>query len=457
MKAFKKIFALMIIAIMATTLLVACDKNETIDDDDFTTALSQQQTALNDYESKLAEYKTALENQQKAIEEYQAKMAEYKTALENQQISLEEYQAKMAECEANLSQALATLDKYQKYNDVNYSLQCYDKVKYIDENLSDRDCIAGENFVDTQEWIQNTLLTAGYTEEAITLQTIEFTKIIKETSLADAIAEYTTDGNSYNRKGVITEGGEYVKATIKTDNIVVKKQGKSDKQIIVGAHYDGDGTGDNGSGIAVALTAAEKIANTTTPYTIVFIFFTAEEYGCYGSTYYADNMSDEEVNNTLYMINLDSLICGDYCYLYGGVQDDETQTVTATEAYQNAMNVAKSLGLEFKSNPWTYASPAPGYETPDYASPSTGDWSDHVGFKNKGIQYVYFEATNWEIPGPNKEYDGYGETYLIGMLMNTQNDYLEYIETYFPDRPIKHLYNFITLLNALLLQKNVNI
>ena len=141
--------------------------------------------------------------------------------------------------------------------------------------------------------------------------------------------------------------------------------------------------------------------------------------------------------------------------MYGGVEDSEAKTVTQTEAYENAMAVAESLGLEFKSNPWTNENPTPGYEKPLYAAPSTGDWSDHVGFKNVGIQYVYFEATNWDIPGPYAEYDGYGETYLVGMLMNTSNDYLEYIESYFPGRILSHLTQFSSLLNALVTQSSV--
>ena len=185
------------------------------------------------------------------------------------------------------------------------------------------------------------------------------------------------------------------------------------------------------SGIALALTTAEKIVDMELEYTVTFVFFTAEEYGCHGSTAYANAMTETEIENTLYMINLDSLVCGDYAYIYGGVQDNENKTVTQTQAYDNAMEVAKSLGLSLKSNPWTWEKPAPGYDEPDYASPSTGDWSDHRGFKKMGIPYIYFEATNWEIPGPYEEYDGYGETYLIGMLMNTENDYLEYIEKYF--------------------------
>ena len=345
------------------------------------------------------------------------------------------------------------------------SEKSYDKIKYIDANLSDRDCYHGENFNETQQWIKDLALNAGYTQSAITTQDVTTTTYAKKDNLDEslsAVKSYTTDGKFYTRDGrkyIEDENGDYVKASVVTENIIISKPGKSEKQIIVGAHYDGDGTGDNGSGIALAITTAEKLVNVKTPYTIKFVFFTAEEYGCYGSTAYANAMTDEEVANTLYMINLDSLVCGDYCYIYGGVQDNDNKVVTQTEAYDNAMNIALSLGLDIHSNPWTWDNPEPDPENggvPKYASPSTGNWSDHKGFKNRGIKYLYMEATNWEIPGPYNEYDGYGETVLVGMLMNTENDYLEYIETYFPGRIQEHLYQFATLLNALLVQPKVN-
>ena len=341
----------------------------------------------------------------------------------------------------------------------------YDKIKYIDANLHDRDCYSGEQFKATQSWIKAAALAAGYAESAITTQDVTTTAYAKKDEADEkfsAANSYTTDGKLYKKSGrnyVEAEDGEYVKASVITPNIIITKPGKSEKQIIVGAHYDGDGTGDNGSGIALALTTAEKFVSIETSYTIVFVFFTAEEYGCYGSTAYANAMSDTEVENTLYMINMDSLVCGDYCYIYGGVMNKDEKTVTQTEAYDNAMAIGKSLGLDLHSNPWTWENPEPDPENggePKYASPSTGDWSDHKGFKKRGIKYLYMEATNWEIPGPYGEYDGYGETQLVGMLMNTKNDYLEYIEHYFPGRIQSHLSTFAPLLYALLVQPNVN-
>ena len=344
-----------------------------------------------------------------------------------------------------------------------YGEDCYEKIQYIDKVLSDRDCYKGANTKLAEKWILWNLYEAGYTTEEAFNSQFTLTNYYKEADLKtslSAVASYElADELHYKKSGrkyVADESGEYVSVNVTLNNIVAIKKGISDEQIIIGAHFDGDGTGDNGSGIALGLTTAQHFYGVETYYTLVFVFFNAEEVGCKGSTAYANAMTEEEIAKTKYMINMDSLVCGDYCNLYGGVQDDETQTVNDTEAYDNAMKVAESIGIEFHTNPWTYENPAPGYDTPDYASPSTGDWSDHKGFKNIGIKYLYFEATNWEIPGPYNEYDGYGETYLIGMLMNTPNDYLEYIETYFHGRVKSHITKFSALLNALLLQSELD-
>lgn len=340
----------------------------------------------------------------------------------------------------------------------NYGQEAYDKLVYLDKNVKDRDFIYGDKFEFCQKWITWELMKAGYSEDDVVYQNFDYTTYVKKANEEAITADYDTDGKEYVRSGwsyteATEEGtGTHVKATIHTANLIVTHKGKTDKQIIIGAHYDGSGSGDNASSVALAVTTLQHLKGVETEYTLKFVFFSAEEYGKYGSKHYADNMSQEEIDNTLYMINMDSLGCGDYTYIYGGVADDDTKTVTKTEAFDNAMAISKKLGLDMKSNPWTYDNPTPGYDTPLYAAPSTGDWSDHAPFKDKGITYLYFEATNWEIPGPYNEYDGYGETYLVGMIMNTPKDYLEYIETYFPGRPLSHLTTFSTLLNALITQ-----
>ncbi|MCH5164399.1 MAG: M28 family peptidase [Clostridiales bacterium] len=425
MKKFTIMLLAIAIVVMSVFGLTACDNGN------INSKMDAMQSTIEQLQKELAKSGSDVNAMQSIINQLQQELANNDSDVDAMQSIIEQLQEALEKSgdDANalkdqITQLTSQINNLQGGKKLAYD--SYTKVQYIDKNLHDRDCIKGENFQDTQEWIKETALAAGYAESAIQMQ--EFT--------------FTRRGTTYT-----------------SQNIVITKEGISDKQIIVGAHYDGDGTGDNGSGIALAITTAEKFVNIETPYTIKFVFFTAEEYGCYGSTAYANAMTDEEVANTLYMINLDSLVCGDFCYIYGGVQDKDKKIVTQTEAYDNAMSIANSLGLDIHSNPWTWdnVEPDPSNDTgmPKYASPSTGDWSDHKGFKNRGIKYLYMEATNWEIPGPYNEYDGYGETVLVGMLMNTKNDYLEYIEKYFPGRIQEHLSQFATLLNALL-QSEVN-
>ena len=52
--------------------------------------------------------------------------------------------------------------------------KCYDKIVYIDKNLSDRDCIAGTEFNAAQKYIIDTAKAAGYTD--VTTQEISFSR-----------------------------------------------------------------------------------------------------------------------------------------------------------------------------------------------------------------------------------------------------------------------------------------
>lgn len=300
-----------------------------------------------------------------------------------------------------------------------FGQQAYAYLQYIDENLPDRDCVDGENTAEAQEWIVSELEAAGYGTDQIEEQ--EFTFEDEEED------EYTSE------------------------NIIATLPGQSDRQIIVGAHYDGTGVGDNGSGTALLLDTACRLAQgSELPRTVVFIFFGAEENDGDGSAAYVDAMTDEDVANTEFMINMDSIVAGDFCYLYGGVADFKQKTVVDLDAFDKVFAISEQLGLGLHKNPWTFENPAPGFSVPDYPSPSVGDWSDHISFAERGIQYVYFEASDWEIPGPDKQYDGDSETADAGRIMHTDGDTVANIEELFPGRILYHLQVFSLLLNAVL-------
>ncbi|MGX8774155.1 MAG: M28 family peptidase [Bacillota bacterium] len=334
-------------------------------------------------------------------------------------------------------------------------------LEYLGTKLENRSFDgSGENNVhkEAQDWIISELKNAGYTDEQITRESFD--------------TEWDISG----------------------ENIILTVEGEDpSKQIIVGGHYDGTGVGDNGSGTALILANAVGLQGVKPHYTVKYIFFDGEEYGCLGSGYNADQMTEDEVNSTIYMVNIDCLAFGDYCNIYGGFYGgdgmptdvDQLKSPEATEAYDFAASTAESMGInvmrtadldgyfaehgtgpEVKdntlyTNPWTPENPAPANNSA--MSPSTLPASDHVYYMDRGIEYIYFEATNWYAECADDEaegtsYTGYVETfdYSIGdhgMFMNTEYDTWDYLNEYFPDRAQKHFRIYSPLLSALVMAK----
>lgn len=229
---------------------------------------------------------------------------------------------------------------------------------------------------------------------------------------------------SYTRRSVVYH----------SSNVIAVKPGKSSEEVIVGGHYDsvkvGRGADDSGSGIAVLLEAAEVLKHIRTPYTIKFVAFGAEEAGMQGSNYYVSQMSEAAIENTVAMINLDSLAVGDKMYVYGNEGEDGW-------VREQALNIAERFKLDLETNPGL---------NPEYPAGTTGDWSDHAPFIDKGITYGYFEATNWELG----DQDGYTQTVKDGEIWHTENDTISYIEENYPGRLEEHLSTFSQVLSNLL-------
>lgn len=333
---------------------------------------------------------------------------------------------------------------------------CEKYLTYIGENLKNRDLIptgtepAEDSAHDaTHEWLVNELKNAGYSEEQITEQ-------------------------PFTRKGF--DDVEY-----SGSNVILSIAGKSsEKTVVIGTHFDGDGCGDNGSGVALLLGNAVNYVGMTPDYDVKLIFFDGEELGELGAYTYVESLSKEELANIAYMVNIDSVAFGDYCNIYGGYQNNDTNTIEKTEVYELAVNKAKSLGMKvyttedldgyyakngsgpaieentLYSNPWTYENPAPA--NANVMSPSTGYWGDHAPFEDLEVPYLYLEATNWYAEG-NDEYcafTGYFETDDKtlgdgGMFMNTPYDTLENLTTIFPGRSLAHYHVFSPLLSSLIL------
>lgn len=94
-------------------------------------------------------------------------------------------------------------------------------------------------------------------------------------------------------------------------NVICTLPGGSDSVIIVGAHTDhvelGKGVVDDWSGAALLPALVESLHKTPRRHTFVFIGFTDEEKGLWGSNYYAHQLTRQQVHGIRAMVNLECL------------------------------------------------------------------------------------------------------------------------------------------------------
>jgi alkaline phosphatase isozyme conversion protein len=226
--------------------------------------------------------------------------------------------------------------------------------------------------------------------------------------------------------------------TLNSANVIAVKTGMSPRELIVGAHYDsigaGEGADDNASGVAVMLEVAEKVKDIQTPYTIRFVAFGAEEVDLDGSRYYVGQMGASDVQNTVGMINLDSLIAGDIAYVYGDAGP-------AGVVRDWILEFAQSRGFDVETQPG---------DSLDEPDGTPCDCADYGPFEEAGIPFAYFEATNWNLgeeDGLTQVDPEFGEE---GEIRHAEYDNLSYIDESFPERVNGHSGLFVTLLYGIL-------
>lgn len=105
--------------------------------------------------------------------------------------------------------------------------------------------------------------------------------------------------------------------------------GREDRVVFVGAHLDsvsaGPGINDNGSGAAVILEIARKMAELgVEPLNKVrFAFWGAEEEGLLGSQFYVDHLTQREINDIAVNLNFDMIASPNYVrFVYDGDGSD---------------------------------------------------------------------------------------------------------------------------------------
>ena len=335
----------------------------------------------------------------------------------------------LKEAKSGLPQFPETGLSEPEINEANYGALAYGYLEYIQENYPGR--IPGsEREREMAVFLLRVLLDGGFEEKSLRVQTFQTEE---NTVPVQAGGSASPDGVGAKGPAFSFDGGE---ATGSSQNIEVTIQGDSEKFILVGAHYDSAGThgvDDNGSGVAVLLESALRMCSVRPPYTIRYVFFGAEETGMNGSRAYVEALSQEEKENLLFMVNVDSVLAGDILYLYGGTVGEDGD-VANTWAVEGAYEIAKRLGLEIQLPP---------EDNLDYPFPTGQRRSDHAPFADIGIPYVYFEANQWKQGNPV-------ETEEYGIIMHTEMDDLDFIDQAFSGRAQSTLSAYSELLQEIL-------
>jgi alkaline phosphatase isozyme conversion protein len=146
-------------------------------------------------------------------------------------------------------------------------------------------------------------------------------------------------------------------------------------------------------------------------------------------------MSQEEFENTVAMIDLDSLVAGDIAYVYS---DEGRQSIVRDWALEWALG--NGFDLQTVRN----------VDLTDQASGKGS--SDYAPFRDAGIPFAFFQATNWNLgdkKGSTQVDVRFGDN---GVIRNTKYDTLAYLDSTFPGRVDEHLNLFISILYNLLTQ-----
>jgi alkaline phosphatase isozyme conversion protein len=218
----------------------------------------------------------------------------------------------------------------------------------------------------------------------------------------------------------------------KSQNVVAVIDSDTSYFVVIGAHYDNvgynnaDGASDNGSGVAVLLSLANSLKDVELPFDVVFAAFGAEEEGMVGSYAFVYDIISLNEKCLLY-INLDSIACGDYCYIYG--EDVKTPYVDFfLETYEKSgdkVNTIKNVPISRNISLISL------YGKPYYAEYYS---SDSAVFREIGIPTVAFFCGNLD----------YAYSYTESAeeskrVMHTQKDNLDYIDGVYGEQYKKNM------------------
>ena len=188
-------------------------------------------------------------------------------------------------------------------------------IEYMNDNLGARSAFTYRE-LETAIWIVEELLAMGHDWDAIYVQEFTYWCVVEM-----ELGVFTVlDWNLVTSPFILGVGRDYqLRPDRVSQNVILTLPGQSESKIIVGAHYDSPpypSASDNASGTALLLESAQRMLELEHYYTIVYVFFGAEEVGLIGAYYYYESLTQAQRDNILMMVNADVLIEGPYI-IYG--------------------------------------------------------------------------------------------------------------------------------------------
>ncbi len=286
-------------------------------------------------------------------------------------------------------------------------------------------------------------------DEAVTRGASAVIFINSDTSLADPVADWknrTTPASIpvifANKKAArVLKDSVVTNCTLGTDIIKIEKKGnnvigyidnRSSKTVVIGAHYDhlgyGDdgslyrgpraihnGADDNASGTAALIELAKYVKSTSLKKSnYLFIAFSGEEKGLLGSNYFVKHPTID-LKNVNYMINMDML---------GRLKPDEKTLIIngtgTTNSWKAVLDSAKGNYLNIK-------------ETDSGVGPS-----DHTSFYLQNIPVLHFFSgshADYHKPSDDEDKINYeGAVMIVKMIENVllrldNSDKLPFLQT----------------------------
>lgn len=180
-------------------------------------------------------------------------------------------------------------------------------------------------------WIANELLAMGFDADDIHLQ--EFS--IDEKSRS---SWYMPGRRIYGPTTVMREYSQ---------NVVLTIPGTGAGTIIIGAHYDGmyvPGASDNASGAGLLLESAYLMRDADNYHTLTYVFFGAEEIGLVGAYVFLESLSQDELDDVLFVFNADVLLEGAHLFFANAVN---APTSSASDIFDQINYIAQSVYNDF--------------------------------------------------------------------------------------------------------------